>query len=109
MYRRVDCVTVTNHLYIDHRLTAVVINIHATCNKAAEIFYFTDISFQFLIIAQKVPGRHRSLTIANRVKGETDNTCYKEEYEESKRAQDAEDYENDFAVGHQPASSGGSA
>src|SRR6476620_2085076 len=109
MHASVDCITSANHFYIDHRLTIVVIDIHAAGNETAEVFHFTNIRFQLFIVAQEIFGSHRGLTITKRIKRNSNDSRDKEQYQKCNHAYDAKNYENQFAVGHQSASSGGSA
>ena len=109
MHRSIDCPTVANDLEIDYSLTVVVVDIHAASNKTAEVFYVTDIISELLITAQKVLCGLGRLAITDRIERKANNSGNENENQQSDRSDDAKDYENEFAIGHQPASSGGSA
>lgn len=98
--RSVDGLARPNNFQIHSRLAVVGIDIDAARDDPTKVFHFADICLEFLIITEKISGGLSCFAITDRIQGKANDNTNKDKNHKSYRAQDANNDQDDFAVGH---------
>src|SRR6266542_1579309 len=91
LYGNLDCLAFANHFQIQGGRAIAVHNADVARYESPKIFDFTDILFQFVVLAQKLSSLNGCFTVVYTIKDKTNNSCYEERDQKSKH----DDYRTD--------------